>query len=116
MPKDFFEVGSDLVFIVDKMQVGIALGKGGANIKRLRELMDKRIKVVGAGKDAKELITNFIFPLKPKNIVQEDATINIEFNTGSERRALLGNQQSRLKLLKETVKRYFPEIKEIRIL
>ena len=115
-PVDFFEVNSELVFIVDRAKVGAALGKQGKNVKKLRELLNKRIKVVGKGKDAKELIANFLYPVKAKTISLDESTINLEFNQGSERRLLLRNRQNQLKVLKTIVKRFFSEVSEIKVL
>ncbi len=116
LPIDYFEVNSEIVFIVDKVKVGAALGKGGKNIRKLRELLNKKIRVVGFGKDVKELVANFLYPIKTRNISIANSVIEMEFNKGSERRLLLGNQQSQLRLLKGIVKRYFSDVAEIRVL
>lgn len=115
-PKDYFEANSELVFIVDKDKVGAALGREGKNIRMLRERLNRNIKVMGAGGSASELAANFLYPLKARSITIEADTLNIDFAVHSERRILLNNQQSRLKLLKSVVKRYFPEILDIRVL
>jgi len=116
LPLDYFEVNSELVFVVNRAQVGAALGNGGKNIRKLRDLLNKKIKVVGSGKDAEELVTNFLYPVKPKNNSIDNSLIELEFNQGSERRLLLRNGQNQLKLLKSIVKRYFPEVAEIKVL
>lgn len=115
-PLDYFEAGSDLVFVVDKAKVGAALGRRGANIKRLKDMLNKKIKVVGAGRDAKEIVCNFLYPIRAKSIEIESTVISLQLNSGSERRLLLNNQQSRLRLLKQIVNRYHPEISEIKVL
>lgn len=115
-PKDYFEVDTDLIFIVDKAKVGAALGKSGVNIKKLKDMFNKKIKVVGSGRDAKELVCNFLYPIRAKSVEIEAAVINLQLNSGSERRLLLNNRQSRLRLLKQIVSRYHPEISEIKVL
>lgn len=116
LPKDYFEVNSELVFVVNRAEVGAALGKGGANIRKLKELLNKKIKVVGSGKDVKELVANFLYPIKTKNISTDNSLIELELNQSSDRRTLLRNSQCQLKLLKNVVKRYFPEVAEIKVL
>ncbi|RLE54626.1 MAG: NusA-like transcription termination signal-binding factor [Thermoprotei archaeon] len=53
-----------IIFIVDKGFAGLAVGKGGVNIRRIRELIGKSVEVVEYGETPEELIKNCLYPAK----------------------------------------------------
>ena len=53
-----------IIFVVDKGMASIAVGKGGANVKKLRELIGKNVEVVEYGETPEELIKNCLYPAK----------------------------------------------------
>ncbi len=66
-----------IVFIVKKGQIGLAIGKKGANIKKAMRDLKKEIEVIENGVDAAELIRNALSPAE----IQE---ITISKNEGKE--------------------------------
>nr|MDO8119019.1 NusA-like transcription termination signal-binding factor [Candidatus Sigynarchaeota archaeon] len=66
-----------IVFIVKKGQIGLAIGKKGANIKKAMRDLKKEIEVIENGTDAEELIRNALAPAE----IQE---ITISKNEGKE--------------------------------
>lgn len=56
------EQNNRIIFLVKKGQVGLAVGKNGANIKRLRKLMGKDVEIVEHAETLEELIRNSLFP------------------------------------------------------
>jgi len=104
-----------LVFVVEKGDVGKAVGKGGNNIKILSNKFKKDIKIIEYSKDKLEFITNLIYPVKPKNIFEEVAGIVvIEVQNPKSKGLLIGRNASNLRSLEKTVMRHFP-IDEIKV-
>lgn len=113
---DCFSIERTVIFVTKKGDTAKAIGSGGKNIKILRSKLNKNIKVIEESHDCCSLVKNFIFPLKVKECNQVEDKIEVEFNHSRERRFLLDNQQRGLKELKAAVSRYYPDIKDIRIL
>ena len=61
-----------LIFIVDENEIGKAIGKGGSNVHRLEGLLNRKIKIVEFHPDVKVFISNFIMPLKAREIREEE--------------------------------------------
>ncbi|RLI88916.1 MAG: NusA-like transcription termination signal-binding factor [Archaeoglobales archaeon] len=62
--KDCMVQDDRIIFVVKKGDMGAAIGKGGINIERARELMGKRIEVVEHSNDPVEFIVNIFKPIR----------------------------------------------------
>lgn len=113
---DCFTANSTVMFITKPGLAGKAIGKMGKNIKQLRNTLKKNVKIFEEADDPCDLIRNYVFPTKPKRCDIVENVVEIEFNTSRERRFLLDNQQRGLKELKAILERYYPAIKDIKIL
>jgi len=49
-----------VIFIVNKGQMGLAIGKGGATIKQLQNVVAKKVELVEYSDDASEFIRNIL--------------------------------------------------------
>jgi transcription termination/antitermination protein NusA len=49
-----------VIFIVNKGQMGLAIGKGGATIKQLQNIVTKKVELVEYSDDASEFIRNIL--------------------------------------------------------
>ena len=56
-----------ITFIVAEGQAGIAIGKGGMNIKRFSEKLKKKIEVLEFSSDPLKFVANIFRPIKLKN-------------------------------------------------
>ncbi len=56
--KDCIETDDKLVFIVDKGQLGMAIGKAGETLRRLREMMKKNIDIIEYSPDVERFVKN----------------------------------------------------------
>jgi len=112
--KDCFSLDDGtLVFVTEKGTTGLAVGKEGRNILRLKASLKKEIKIIETAENPTDLVSNFIWPQKPAAVTRDGNIINITFKNSRDRRALLSNNKIRLTQLKAVVKRYFPEIEDI---
>ncbi len=55
---------SRIIFVVQKNQAALAVGKGGANVKMLRNIVGKDVEIVETGESPEELIKNSLYPAK----------------------------------------------------
>jgi N utilization substance protein A len=55
---------SRLIFVVQKNQAALAVGKGGSNVKILRNIVGKDVEIVESGESPEELIKNSLYPAK----------------------------------------------------
>lgn len=104
-----------VTFIVQPGQLGRAIGKGASHVKRLREKMNKNIRVIEFHPDILEFVKNMVAPLKVDR-VEQDETGRIII-TGPDTRTkglLIGRNAQNLRNLESNVRRYF-EVKEIRV-
>jgi len=55
---------SRIIFVVQKNQAALAVGKGGSNVRMLRNIVGKDVEIVEAGESPEELIKNSLYPAK----------------------------------------------------
>jgi N utilization substance protein A len=55
---------SRLIFVVQKNQAALAVGKGGSNVKILKNILGKDVEVVESGESPEELIKNSLYPAR----------------------------------------------------
>jgi len=119
-PLDCFEVNNAIVFLTPKGKASKAIGKGGINIKKIKDSLKRDVKVMEGGDDAVTLTKNFVFPIRPNSVEIVDNNgqkeIHIQFKGSRDRRQLLDYGQKNLKLLKTVIARYYKDIKDIRVL
>lgn len=114
--KDFFKDHKEtLNFIVVKGEIGKAVGKKASNVKKLEKLLNRKIKIVEFDSKLKRFIKNIIFPLKTKNISEYEGIITIDSEDSKTRGILIGRNAQNLRNLEQITKKYFPELKEIKV-
>lgn len=105
--KDCFAEGDSLVFIIDMGQMGLAIGKGGANIKKASSVFKKEIKVYEFNPEPVEFVRNLLFPLKPKAVERQDNLVVIKTSDTAEKGKVFGREKTNLKRIQEIVSKYF---------
>jgi N utilization substance protein A len=55
---------SRLIFVVQKNQAALAVGKGGSNVKILRNIVGRDVEIVESGESPEELIKNSLYPAR----------------------------------------------------
>jgi N utilization substance protein A len=112
--KDVVEEKELLIFIVEPGQLFKALGKKGANVKKLSHKLNKRIKVVEFNPDIEVFIRNMVYPLNIREISQTDKIVVLEGEDVKTKGLLIGRNAQNLRQLEKVVKRYF-NIDEIKV-
>ncbi len=99
-----------IIFIVDKGFAPLAVGRGGVNIKRLRELIGKDVEVVEKGDTPEELIKNCLYParvLAVKIVKLPSGKAAIATVHPDDRAIAIGRQGRNINRAKLLAKRYF---------
>ncbi|MBT3408515.1 hypothetical protein HOK68_02375 [Candidatus Woesearchaeota archaeon] len=115
VPKDCFESNGTLVFMVNKGDIGRAVGKKAGNIPILaKKLNVEKIRVIEFDDELIQFIKNVIHPNKVNEIVKNDEIIILKTDSYKVRGYLIGKDVSSLRLSEEIIKRYF-DIKELKV-
>ncbi len=111
-----FKYNEAIVFCVPIRFISQAVGERGQNIRKMSEILRKRIKVVPTPRgiqDAKKFIEAIVSPVKFNDL--EVAGDEIILNAGSHSKAaLIGRNKRRIIEMREIVKDFFG--KEFRII
>ena len=114
-PKHCFLYNNSVVFVVPEDKVSQAIGEKGKNIKKMSEILEKKIKVVLLPKgieDAEKFVSTIIYPTQMKNIEIKEGYLII--NAGQQNKAMLiGRNKTRYEEMKRIIKNYFG--KELKI-
>lgn len=109
-----FEYNNFLMFCVPRPMISRAIGEKGRNIKKLNDILGKRIKIVPAPRDsgdAELLIKSIVNPVTIKNV--EVAENEIIVNAGRNKAALIGRNKRRMIEMEKVTKGFFG--KEFRV-
>jgi len=108
-PEHCFEYYNNIIFIVDEPKVSKAIGEDGKNVKKISDILHKRVKVIAAPKsneDIEKFILAMIHPAKFKNIEIKDEEVVV--SAGPQSKAMLiGRNKARLDEMQAIIKQYF---------
>ena len=110
--KDAYIREGTIVFIIEENGLRKALGRNGSNIKRLVEMIKKKIKLIEFSSNVEQFIRNFIYPSEAEEIKNEDGIIKIKASGSKTKGLLIGRESKNLKEMKNIVGRYF-SVKDI---
>src|SRR3989344_3801696 len=113
--KDAFLRNASVNFIVDKGNLFKAVGKNGATVKKIENLIKKKIRIIEFNDDICKFVEHFIYPIKAEKIEFEDKILKIYVHGAGTKGLLIGRESKNLKELKEILSRYF-DIIEIKIM
>ena len=104
-----FKYNEFIIFCVPKNLVSSAIGPNGANVKRMAEILGRKIKVIpapGGIYHAKQFIEAIVSPVRFKDINITDNEIIL--NAGSQSKAaLIGRNKRRFLEMQKIVSDYF---------
>ncbi len=110
-----FKYNEAIIFCVPKNLVSRAIGEEGRNVKKISEILRKKIKIIPSPRgiqDARIFIEAVVSPVTFKDFEVKDNEIIITAGTGS-KAALIGRNKRRLLELQRVVKDFFG--KELKI-
>ncbi len=104
---DVSEQEGALVFVVAEGDVGKAVGPQGSKVKRVEELLKRKIKIVEFNSELKRFVENVIAPVRAKYVELDGDVVVITPVDFKSRGVLIGKNASDLRLLESVVKRFF---------
>ena len=113
--KDCFIDNNDLMtFVVPDFQIGKAVGKNAVNVKKLENLLKRKIKIVAFNPSVVQFVKNLIYPVKAK-VDEQNNIITIKANDTKSRAFLIGRNKINLKNNLKITKKYFKQIEDIKV-
>ena len=103
-----FRYNETIVFCVPKLLVSKAVGKGGRNVRKMSEILGKKIKVVPSPRsvnDAELFIKAVVNPVTFRGIEIKDSEVVIA--GGTSKAFLIGRNKRRLQEMQKIVKDFF---------
>lgn len=95
------------VFIVQPTQISRAIGKGGSNVKRLSQMLNRKIKIVEFNPEITQFVRNLVAPIGVKQVDDNNGVITIYGNDTKERGIMIGRESQNIRMIEGIVKRYF---------
>lgn len=105
--KDCFKEENNLYCIVEKGDIGKAIGKGGVNIKRIEQIFKRKVRMIEFGNTAVEFIRHLIYPVRADEIREADGVVEIVGGDKKTKGLLIGRDAKNLAFLNKAVKRFF---------
>lgn len=115
--KDCINEGERLIFVVEPGELFKALGKNASNIKRLENTLKKKVRIIEFDPDKLIFIQKAIAPLKVSDIEEdpERGIITLKSSDTQVKGLIIGRAAKNLRNLESVVQRYFPDVKEIKV-
>jgi N utilization substance protein A len=106
-------VSERILFVVEPNEIGKAIGKKGSNVRKLENLLKKKIKIVEFNPEVSQFVQSMIYPLQAK-VEEADKVVTITGPDSKTKGLIIGRDSKNLKFLKDIVGRYF-DIEEIKV-
>ena len=74
------EEENKILFVVKEGDMGLAIGKKGANIQRVRQVIGKKIEVIEYSEDPAEFVRNIFHPLKLNNVSVSNKVARVDMD------------------------------------
>jgi N utilization substance protein A len=98
-----------VIYIVKQGDMGLAIGKKGENIKRLQNVLGKRVEMVEYSEDRDEFITNIFKPAEVDRVEQDRTTgqLNIYVKRKSDLGIAIGKGGCNIEKARLLTRRFF---------
>ncbi len=104
---DCFKDQDSVFFVVEQGQIGRVLGKGGEHVRKLREKLGMKVRVIEHNPEVTQFIRNAIAPLKVEQVEHQDGVVTITDSNKKTKSLLIGRNGKNLQTLNRAVKRFF---------
>ncbi len=104
---DFFENKGQLIFLTKEGTIKRAVGKGGANIKKLSYMLKRTIKIIELTEDPKKFLLSLMYPIKPATIETTSTIITVRLNSSDEKARVIGRASSNIEFINSLLERHY---------
>lgn len=118
--KDCIQTEDSIGFLVKKGDMGLAIGKKGSNIERVKKAINKNAWVMEFSEDIQEFAESLFQPARIRNmrvnkspVNDSGKTLTLEVNK-NEYKKIIGPGGSRIRLAKKLMDRHF-DISDIKV-
>ena len=112
--KDCIINENELTFVIKEGDMGLAIGKKGTIINKIKKEMGKEIHVYEHSEDPKKFITNLFFPVKIERVEIENKQANVYIDAKHKKRAI-GKGGKKINTVKQLTARHYP-IEDVKII
>jgi len=113
--KDCIMTDNMVLYIVEEGEIGKAVGKGGINVRKLETKFKRKVKLAEFSLNVMTFIKNLVAPIQLASTEETEGTLIIAAKDLKSRGLLIGHSGTNLRFLESILKRYFPQIKEIKV-
>ena len=104
----------NVTFIVQKSDMGKAIGKNGSNIKRIENLLKRGVRLVEFNDDVCKFVANLVYPSKADDIREENGVVSIYVRDAKAKGIIIGRNRHRISMVNSIAKRYF-DVEEVKV-
>lgn len=111
--KDCIAEDDKIIYVIEKGQLGAAIGKNGSNVKKLSANLGKQIQIREFSDDPVQFVKNMLSNLKEAEVTKDELKDRIIISASNQvKGAVLGKKGRNLQLVKDLLKRHH-EITEV---
>ena len=100
-------VNGSITFIVEKGNMGLAIGKNGSNLNRAEGILKKTLKVIEFEEDVLKFVLNCAYPIRKIGIEKQEKTVVIKGQDMKTKGLLIGRDRVNIKRILSLVQRFF---------
>jgi N utilization substance protein A len=104
--KDCIIQGNEITFIVKEGDIGLAIGKKGSVVNRIKKEFEKEIHIYEHSENPSKFISNILFPIKVEKIDINGKDARVHIDKLQKKRAI-GKGGKKINTVKELVLRHF---------
>ena len=108
--RDCFFKDNELIIIVQKGNMGKALGKNGINIKQLGPKLKHKLRVIEFNDDPCSFLKNLLAPLDGFNLERVDDSVIIKTEDTRIKGRIFGRDKSNFHWIQEVFQRHFKDL------
>lgn len=97
---------ASIVFLLEKGELGKAIGKGGANLERLRGVFGKNVEFVEYSPELGEFVKNLFKPVEVLGVDKDGSEVAVKVEN-AKRGLAIGRGGEKIKRAKALLKKYF---------
>lgn len=113
--KDCIEdLNGNLIFIVYPGEISKAIGKNGSNVKKVTQLLNKKVRIIEFNSDVEKFITHLLYPIEVDSITVSDNTLTIRDRSREKKSKIIGRESKNLRFLESVLKQYY-DIQTIKV-